>query len=165
MKNNNNNILGNNPCFGKRPIVNGVAGPFVWQSFNEVAARRNNVAGAMVKYGIKTKENVGLYSINRMEWVIAEYACYRQNFCTVTLYDTLGDDAIEFICNQSQITLCFASKEKAVILLRLKSKLKSLKTIVCMDDVTDDLKNTAASASGNLLVSPPPPHPFNDKYL
>ena len=35
-------------------------------------------------------DRVGLYAMNRPEWIISEYACYAQNLCTVPLYDTLG---------------------------------------------------------------------------
>ncbi len=43
-----NVIVGNSPCFGKRVLVNGTAGPFVWQSYNEIAARINNIGYVLV---------------------------------------------------------------------------------------------------------------------
>ncbi|RKP19201.1 acetyl-CoA synthetase-like protein [Rozella allomycis CSF55] len=127
-------ISGNRPCYGKRIIINGEPGPYVWLTYNEVAARRNNIASAFIKRGFAERENIGLFSVNRMEWTIAEHACFRANLCTVPLYDTLGTEAIEYICNQTELKMIFASNYKIKALLSLESKLKYLKTIVCMDD-------------------------------
>lgn len=43
----------------------------------------------------------GIYSKNREEWLILEYACSAYGMQTVPLYDTLGNDGIEFILNQT----------------------------------------------------------------
>lgn len=34
---------GDGACFGRRVVVNGVAGPYSWQSYNEVKVLRDNV--------------------------------------------------------------------------------------------------------------------------
>lgn len=61
--------------------------------------------------GLESKCAVGLYSVNRPEWVIAEYACYSSNFITVPLYDTLGEEAIEHICGQTEMRVVVASND------------------------------------------------------
>lgn len=51
---------------------------------------RSGLAGL----GLKKNDSVGLFSVNRAEWVMGEQACFMQTFITVPLYDTLGVDAI-----------------------------------------------------------------------
>ena len=43
--------------------------------------------------------NVGLYAANCTEWLLVEAACFSQSMITVPLYDTLGPDVVEYICN------------------------------------------------------------------
>ena len=40
-----------------------------------------------------------IYSKNRFEWLILEFACASYGMQTVPLYDTLGKEGIEFILN------------------------------------------------------------------
>jgi long-chain acyl-CoA synthetase len=88
-------------------------------------------------------DNIGLFSINRAEWIITEHACHRQGLCTVPLYDTLGDEAIEYIVNLCEISIIFCTADKAGILVKLASKLKTLKTIVIFDAFDASLKTHA----------------------
>jgi long-chain acyl-CoA synthetase len=47
-----------------------------------------------VGLGLSKNASVGLFSVNRAEWMMGEYACFMQSFITVPLYDTLGVEAI-----------------------------------------------------------------------
>ncbi|KAJ3338251.1 hypothetical protein HDU91_001274 [Kappamyces sp. JEL0680] len=136
-------IAGDRNFLGHRPIVKGVAQPYVWQSYNQVYARIKNLGSALINRGYSPEENVGLFSINRPEWVISEYASFWAGLVTVPLYDTLGDEAIEYIIGKCDIPLIFASADKALVLLKIATKLPTLKTIVVMDQIDDDLKNAA----------------------
>ncbi|KAI8919305.1 hypothetical protein DFJ77DRAFT_487409 [Powellomyces hirtus] len=125
---------GDQPYLGHRPINDGVAGAYVWQSYNEVYTRVKNLGSAFAKRGLKADSMVGLFSINRPEWVIAEQASFTQSCITVPLYDTLGNEAIEFIVNETETTTIAATSDKAKVLINMKEKIPSLKLIVVMDD-------------------------------
>ncbi len=81
--------------------------------------------------------NIGLYSINRPEWILSEQACYANNFVTVPLYDTLGDEAIVFIFEQTEMEAVVIDIKKVPIIRRLKDKLRSLKRLIVMDSCSD----------------------------
>jgi long-chain acyl-CoA synthetase len=68
------------------------------------------------------------------------------------LYDTLGDEAIEFIVQKSTIPLVFASADKAAILVKLHAKLPTLKAIVLMNDAEKSLSDLAATTSIKLVT-------------
>lgn len=61
------------------------------------------------------------------------------NYTTVPLYDTLGVSAIEFIVNQTEMEIIIASADKASIILNMKSTLPTVKTVVVMGEVDQDL--------------------------
>ena len=81
----------------------------------------------------------GIYSKNREEWIIADLACQKNSITVVTVYDTLGLGAVEFIFKQTLLTsLIMESKSlKNIIKLKKENKLSNLVNIVvisCEDD-------------------------------
>ncbi|KNE67637.1 hypothetical protein AMAG_12091 [Allomyces macrogynus ATCC 38327] len=128
-------IASDNPYLGHR-IRNedGSLGPYEWETYAQVYERVKKLGSGLAQLSIDHQEAVGLYSINRPEWVIAEQACYLHMLTTVPLYDTLGDAAIEYIVNQTEMRVCFATLDKAHNLIRLKPKLRTLLFVVIMDD-------------------------------
>ena len=92
---------------------------------------------------------MAIYSLNRAEWVITDLACHAYSLAVVALYDTLGEDASEFILNQTQSPIVVASIDHVPHLIQMKHKLPFLKIIVSMDDLEEgDLKGRS---KGDLL--------------
>ena len=48
-----------------------------------------------------TMRFIGIFSKNREEWVITDFASMISGITTVPLYDTLGQEAIEYILDQT----------------------------------------------------------------
>jgi long-chain acyl-CoA synthetase len=126
-------IANDKPFLGRRVIVNGEAGPYIWETYGQVLKRVEAVGSGMAKLGINLRECVGLFSINNPEWVMAEHACYQYNFTTVPLYDTLGDQAIEYIINQTEMRIVFATSDKIQILFKLREKIPTVSIIIATD--------------------------------
>jgi long-chain acyl-CoA synthetase len=78
-----------------------------------------------------------IYSLNRVEWTVADLACHAYSLTVVALYDTLGEEASEFILNQTQSPIVVASLDHVPHLIQMKVKLPSLKIIVSMDDLDE----------------------------
>ncbi|KAI9471484.1 medium-chain fatty acid-CoA ligase faa2 [Coemansia sp. RSA 989] len=92
----------------------------------------------------KHQQALGIYSINRPEWVLAEFAGFRSNKYSVALYDTLGAEAVEFIVQHAEISVIVCSIDKVPKLLRLRQRLPHLKAIISMDSFADHGRNPAA---------------------
>jgi len=92
---------------------------------------------------------ITIYSQNRPEWVIADLAAHAYSLTVVALYDTLGQDASEFILNQTQSPVVVASIDHVPHLIQMKHKLPHLKVIISMDDLNEgDLQGRS---KGDLL--------------
>jgi long-chain acyl-CoA synthetase len=65
------------------------------------------------------------------------------------LYDTLGDEASEFILNQTQSPIVVASINHVPHLIQLKPRLPWLKLIISMDDL--DEGDLEGRSKGDLL--------------
>ncbi|KAG9293345.1 hypothetical protein G9A89_007591 [Geosiphon pyriformis] len=136
---------------GHRPIVDGVAQDYVWQTYPEVQTRVTNVGAGLRNLGLQTYKPLGIFMINCPEWTISELASYQYNFVTVPLYDTLGVEAIEFIINQTEMEYVITTTTKASNLLKLKDSLPSLKTLIVIDPLDDDTKNYGQTLNVRLL--------------
>jgi long-chain acyl-CoA synthetase len=60
-----------------------------------------------------------------------------QSLYTVSLYDTLGPDSIEYIINHAELPCVAASLNHITALLKLKPRLPTLKVIVSLDPLYD----------------------------
>jgi long-subunit acyl-CoA synthetase (AMP-forming) len=54
-------------------------------SYSEFIQHAKNIAFFLVKRGVSEKQCVGLYSVNRQEWVITEHASYMVKYAAVFL--------------------------------------------------------------------------------
>eukprot|EP00842_Homolaphlyctis_polyrhiza_P004935 jgi/Hompol1/5442/HPOL_001936-RA len=144
-------LHGNRPFLGSRSLINGVVGPYVWLSYSEVLRRVKNLGAGLAQLGVSHSSNVGLFSINRAEWVIGEYACLMLGAVTVPLYDTLGEEAVEYIIGLTECSTIIATSDKAATLLNVANKLKSLKSIIIMDVASEELVERGSSVGIQIL--------------
>ncbi|KAH6585096.1 hypothetical protein BASA60_000691 [Batrachochytrium salamandrivorans] len=135
----------NQPALGTRhahvhPITGVVSwGPYVFQTYAEVAKQRDHLAWGIqhiytnVVHGSPfDKWHLGIFSINRAEWVITDLAAHAFSVAVVALYDTLGADTTEYILNHADVPIIVASIDKVPLLLSLSSKTK-FKVIIALD--------------------------------
>ncbi len=111
-----------------------------WKNYKEI----NDIIIQLI-YGIETlnlcpeiiyKDEkfkfLGIYSKNREEWLTSYLACQLNSIIVVTLYDTLGLNAIEFILNQTELisVLIESSVLSKIIKLKEENKLGNLKNLI-----------------------------------
>ena len=83
---------------------------------------------------------LGIYSRNKKEWLLSYLGAIRDNITIVTIYDTLGDKAVEFILEQSQvITIVIEIKAlKKIYELAQRNKTYKLKNLLVIDKEDDE---------------------------
>ena len=70
-----------------------------------------NFGRGMRELGLRAKDNVVLFAETRAEWLIAANGCMKQNMTLVTLYATLGDDALIHGINETEVTCIITSQD------------------------------------------------------
>ncbi|KAH7031968.1 long-chain-fatty-acid-CoA ligase/ protein binding protein [Macrophomina phaseolina] len=139
-----NNNPGNR-CLGHRPYdpVTKTYGAYVWEDYATVQRRRANFGAGLIKLhhdaGVPETRGsgIGLWCQNRPEWQITDLAAMSQGMYTVSIYDTLGPDTTEYIINHSELKCVVTSISHVPTLLKLKSRLPSLKIIISMDPLSE----------------------------
>ncbi|KJZ77776.1 hypothetical protein HIM_02953 [Hirsutella minnesotensis 3608] len=135
----------NKRCLGYRawlPSTRSWADHYDWLTYAQVAQRRKDFGAGLAEIhhraGIsKDKYGVGLWSQNRPEWHITDLALASQSLYTVSLYETLGPDATEYIINHAELPSVVCSLPHIPTLLKLAPRLPTLKLIVSLDPLDD----------------------------
>ncbi len=143
-------------CLGHRPYDSATKtfGQYQWMDYGTVQKRRANFGMGIVEVNMlagvtEQKFGVGLWCANRPEWQITgtrckdfgnarsftflDLACMSQSLYTISLYDTLGPSATEYIINHATLPCIATSLTHIPTLLKLMSRLPSLKVIISLD--------------------------------
>lgn len=129
-----------NKCLGTRPYdpVAKAFGPYQWIDYKTAQRRRGYFGAGIVELHkragvLEDKYGVGLWCQNRAEWQLTDLACMSQSLFTVSLYDTLGPAAVEYIANHASLACIATSLPHIPALLKMKSSLPALKLIISLD--------------------------------
>ncbi|XP_034969579.2 long-chain-fatty-acid--CoA ligase 4 isoform X1 [Zootoca vivipara] len=133
--------FGKKDCLGTREILSEeneiqphgkvfkklILGNYRWLSYEETNQKLNNFGSGLVALGLKPKSTVAIFCETRTEWMIAAQTCFRYSFPLVTLYATLGEDAVTYGLNESGASYLITSTDL------LEGKLKNvLSEIPCL---------------------------------
>ncbi|XVF51330.1 hypothetical protein PTKIN_Ptkin04bG0176200 [Pterospermum kingtungense] len=134
----------NNRMLGRRQIVGGEAGNYVWQTYREVYDIVIKVGNSIRSCGVEEGGKCGIYGANCPEWIISMEACNAHGLYCVPLYDTLGAGAVEFIICHAEVSIAFVEEKKINELFKtFPNSTKYLRTIVSFGKITPDQKAEA----------------------
>ncbi|KAL0405142.1 UNVERIFIED_CONTAM: Long chain acyl-CoA synthetase 8 [Sesamum latifolium] len=128
-------------------------GEYQWETYRQIFDRACNFASGLLKLGHDVDTRAAIFSETRAEWLIAFQACFRQNITVVTIYASLGDDALIHSLNETQVTTLICDSKQLKKLAALSSSLTTLKNIIYFDDEDSSSGSTVAQDSGNWQVS------------
>ncbi|NWI15302.1 ACSL4 ligase, partial [Crypturellus soui] len=136
--------FGKKDCLGTREILseenemqpNGkvfkklILGTYKWLSYEEVNQKVNHLGSGLAALGLAPRSTVVIFCETRAEWMIAALACFKYNFPLVTLYATLGEEAVTYGLNECGASYLITSAEL------LESKLKTaLSQVSCLKHI------------------------------
>ncbi len=104
---------------------------YTWAQFGEMI---ENTAKAMLQFGTKPKDMVGIFSQNRVEFTVADLAAHSIGATSVPIYATNSAREAEYIINDAEIKILFVGDAEQY---RKSSEIlttsKVLKTIIVYD--------------------------------
>lgn len=110
-------------------------------SWTEMNRMVHDVAYYLLSIGIKKDDKVALFSPNRYEWWVASQATLAIGAVSVPIYATNSAEECQYIIDNSDSRVCFVGTEDHLErVLKVKSKLRSLKHIVIFDEPTKKKK-------------------------
>ncbi len=112
-----------------------------WKSFTyqDVYENIQNVGFGFHALGLKKGDKIAIFSENRPEWSMTDWACAHFGFVSVPIYQTSIPRQINYIVNHAECNVIIASsKELAKTIISLKAKLNTLKHMVVIDEAGFD---------------------------
>ncbi|XGW35872.1 hypothetical protein V3C99_019229 [Haemonchus contortus] len=85
-------------------------GSYHWRSFATVDKRVNMVASGLSAIGCKKNDKIILFAETREEWITTALACFKSCLPVVTVYATLGDEAVEYALKEVDSKVVFTSE-------------------------------------------------------
>jgi long-chain acyl-CoA synthetase len=121
------------PCWAETPSLQSANCCELGLLYNAVLQAgdiRTSLGSGLLQLGITPKSMLGLYSVNCKEWVLLDAAAHAYSMTSVPLYDTLGPDAVEFICNHAELAAVGCSAAVLPTLMSCLHKCPSVKLLV-----------------------------------
>lgn len=121
-------------------------GDYQWNTYEEAFASASFFSSGLVKLGHKRDTPAAIFSESRAEWFLAFQGCFRQNIAVVTIYASLGEDALIHSLNETQVSTLICESKQLKKLAALSSTLESIQRIVYFEDEattidSDDIRN------------------------
>lgn len=119
---------------------------FKFLTYKQTAQRAKEFASGLIHLGFSPKSRVGIYSKNRLEWMLTEIACNSQSMTLIAIYDTFGEDSIAYVLNHAELEVVVSAtwKETTSKLVTVADKCKKLKILIQMETPTEEQKTQAA---------------------
>ncbi|WP_192822987.1 long-chain fatty acid--CoA ligase [Rufibacter sp. LB8] len=93
-------------CLGAK-----INGEWVKYSTQEVVDTANKLSLALIKMGIRKDDKVALISMNRPEWIFADYGIQQTGAVSVPMYPTITVEDYRYILKDSETKLILVSTE------------------------------------------------------
>ncbi len=121
--------------YGQRPALffkaNGQWEHLTWQEMGE---QIKSISRALLQFGLKEQERVGIYSLNKPQWTISDYGIMGVRGITTTIYATNSVRETEYIVNDAQIRLLFVGgQEQYDRVMQFFDKNEYLEQVVVFD--------------------------------
>uniref|UniRef100_A0A6M2EHI4 AMP-dependent synthetase/ligase domain-containing protein n=1 Tax=Populus davidiana TaxID=266767 RepID=A0A6M2EHI4_9ROSI len=123
-------------------------GDYEWQTYGQVFDRVCNFASGLIMLGHKEDTRAAIFADTRAEWLIAFQGCFRQNITVVTIYASLGVDALIHSLNETQVSTLICDPKQLKTLAAISSKITSIKNVIYFEngETTNDLGLSASTS-------------------
>jgi long-chain acyl-CoA synthetase len=124
-------------------------GEYKWTTYSRMYERVNDLSNGLLNIDLKSEMNVVLFSETRAEWLMSAFACFRIKAPVVTLYATLGIEALAFGINQTKSKYLITSSDSLPKIMTILDKIQNVTNIIVFTDkfsekIVNDFKKKAS---------------------
>ncbi len=127
-------------------------------TYQEFYNQTTAVAKALLFLGAKSGDRIGIWSTNRYEWVLLQYATARIGSILVNINPSYRTSELIFVINQSEMShifssLAFKSSDYKAMITDAREFCPTLKSEIFFDDNWEDFLNNGQEISDDILHS------------
>jgi fatty-acyl-CoA synthase len=121
-------------------------------TYRELVEECEVVARGLMARGVKKGDRVGIWSPNRYEWVVVQYATAAVGAILVNINPAYGTSELEYALNQSEVSFlilaaAFRQADYKGMLAEVKGRCPTLRDALVIEEGWDALKRDAAMVS------------------
>lgn len=109
-------------------------GDYVWRTYADVEKEARQFGAGLRALGCQPKQNVVMFAETRAEWMLAAHGCFKQSIPVVTIYATLGDEAIAHGINETDVSTVITTHDLLPKFKKILAKTPKVDTIIYMED-------------------------------
>ncbi|XP_042979176.1 long chain acyl-CoA synthetase 9, chloroplastic [Carya illinoinensis] len=109
-------------------------GDYEWLTYGRAFEAVCNFASGLAQLGHKKEERVAIFADTREEWFIALQGCFRRNVTVVTIYASLGEEALCHSLNETEVTTVICGHKELKKIIEISGQLDTVRRVICMDD-------------------------------
>ncbi|PRQ26538.1 putative long-chain-fatty-acid--CoA ligase [Rosa chinensis] len=125
-------------------------GDYEWLTYGKAFQVVCNFASGLSRLGHKREERVAIFADTREEWFLALQGCFRRNVTVVTIYASLGEEALCHSLNETEVTTVICGHKELEKLVAISGQLDTVNHIICMDD---DIPSSASSVDSRWRIT------------
>ncbi|KAK7353181.1 hypothetical protein VNO80_18621 [Phaseolus coccineus] len=125
-------------------------GDYQWLTYGRVFESVTSFASGLALLGHRREERVAIFAETRERWFIALQGCFRRNVTVVTIYSSLGEEALCHSLNETDVTTVICGRKELASLVHISGQLDSVKRVICMDD---DIPSDLSAQNGWEITS------------
>ncbi|OEL31819.1 Long chain acyl-CoA synthetase 7, peroxisomal [Dichanthelium oligosanthes] len=137
---------------GTRICPDGAVRDYKWMTYGEASTSRTAIGSGLINHGIPEGARIGLYFINRPEWIILDHACAAYSYVSVPLYDTLGPDAVQFIVNHATVEVIFCVPQTLSTILSFITQMPCVRLIVVVGGEDSNMPPAPATTECKIIT-------------
>ncbi|CAI2361356.1 unnamed protein product [Moneuplotes crassus] len=121
---------------------------YVWRTYKQALHEAQCIAKALLTEGLipdvcdndKSYKFMGIYSKNRPEWTLVNWAMFHFSGTVVPLYNTLGEESLCYCINHTELSIvaCDGPSFQKLLSLHKQGKITTLYHIIAFDEVSDE---------------------------
>uniref|UniRef100_A0A2P2K4E5 AMP-dependent synthetase/ligase domain-containing protein n=1 Tax=Rhizophora mucronata TaxID=61149 RepID=A0A2P2K4E5_RHIMU len=116
-------------------------GDYEWQTYGEVFDRACNFASGLIRLGHNEDARAAIFAETRAEWFIAFQGCLRQNVTVVTIYSSLGEDALIHSLNETQVSTLICDSKLLEKLATISSRITTISNVIYFEEEETAIAN------------------------
>ena len=125
---------------------------YEWMDFTTLGAKITDFGNGLMEatsHRLEFGDKISIFASTRPEWQISAQACFENGLAVVTVYPSLGPDALAYSLNQTKVTHLITQASLLETIVKSIGQLNgALKTIIYLDDLTPTQQQTYQKQCG-----------------
>ncbi|KAI6673466.1 hypothetical protein NL676_001372 [Syzygium grande] len=122
-------------------------GDYEWITYREAFDRACDFASGLVSLGHNVDSRAAIFADTRAEW-----GFFRQDITVVTIYASLGEDALVHSLNETQVSTLVCDFKQLKKLTAISSKLTTIQNVIYFDDGEPENDSKLSGSISNWIV-------------